>query len=96
MNKLVVFSLVYVLSACSTQNKLWIPDWKETSPLATARAGTAVAAADDTIYLIGGVDGKDFLDTTEYAKIQKDRSLGPWQAGPALERKARLYRRCDT
>lgn len=84
MNKIVVFSLVYALSACSAQNKLWIPDWKETSSLATARAGTAVAAADDTIYLIGGVDGKDFLDTTEYAKIQKDRSLGPWQEGPRL------------
>ncbi len=84
MNKIVVFLLVYLLSACSAQNKLWIPDWKETSPLSAARAGTAVAAADDTIYLIGGVDGKDFLDTTEYAKIQKDRSLGPWQQGPHL------------
>jgi len=87
MNKIVIFVLVITLSACGTQNKLWIPDWKETSPLATARAGTAVVAANDTLFLIGGVDGKDFLDTTEYAKIKQDHSLGPWQPGPLLKEK---------
>jgi Kelch motif len=87
MNRIAVLALLYTLSACSSQNKLWIPDWKATSPLATARAGTAVVAADDTLFLIGGVDGNDFLDTTEYAKIQKDRSLGPWQSGPRLKEK---------
>lgn len=60
---------------------------RSTSPLSTARAGTAVVSADDTVFLIGGVDGKDFLDTTEYAKIQKDRSLGPWQQGQRLNEK---------
>ena len=42
-------------------------------------------AVDDTLFLIGGVDGKDFLNTTEYAKIHKDGSLGSWQAGPSLK-----------
>jgi len=87
MKKIAALALIFTLSACSTQNKLWIPDWKEASHLATARAGTAVVAADDTLFLIGGVDGKDFLDTTEYARIQQDRSLGPWIAGPTLKEK---------
>lgn len=87
MNRIAVLALICTLSACSTQNKLWIPDWKETSPLAAPRAGTALVAADDTLFLIGGVDGKDFLDTTEYAKIQQDHSLGPWQPGPRLKEK---------
>jgi len=87
MNRIAVLALICTLSACSTQNKLWIPDWKETSPLAGPRAGTALVAADDTLFLIGGVDGKDFLDTTEYAKIQQDHSLGPWQPGPRLKEK---------
>ena len=84
MNKLVIFALLCTLSACSTQSKLWIPDWKEASSLTIARAGAAVVAVDDTLFLIGGVDGKDFLNTTEYAKIKKDGSLGPWQVGPTL------------
>lgn len=88
MNRLAIFALLCALSACSTQsstqNKLWIPDWKETSSLTIARAGAAVVAVNDTLILIGGVDGKDFLNTTEYAKIHKDGSLGPWQAGPSL------------
>ncbi len=87
MNRIAVLALIYTLAACSTQNKLWIPDWKSASPLAGARAGTAVVAADDTLFLIGGVDGKDFLDTTEYAKIQPDHSLGLWQPGPSLKEK---------
>lgn len=85
MNRLAIIALLCVLSACSTmQSKLWIPDWKETSSLTIARAGAAVVAIDDTLFLIGGVDGKDFLNTTEYAKIHKDGSLGPWKKGPNL------------
>lgn len=87
--------MMLALSACSTPNttqtaaippsgKFWIPDWKKTSSISIPRAGTALLANNDTLYLIGGVDGKDFLNTTEYAKIQKDGSLGPWQPGPNL------------
>ena len=43
-----------------------------------------MVAVNDTLFLIGGVDGKDFLDTTEYARINKDGSLGKWQVGPNL------------
>jgi hypothetical protein len=87
MNRIAIIALIFTMSACSAQNKLWIPDWKETSPLASPRAGTALVAADDTLFLIGGVDGKDFLDATEYAKILQDHSLGPWQSGPRLNEK---------
>jgi hypothetical protein len=85
MNKLAILALMCTLSACGTQNRLWIPDWKETSPLTIPRAGAAVVAIDDTLFLIGGVDGKEFLNTTEYARINKDGSLGAWRAGPNLK-----------
>ena len=85
MNRVAIFALTCALSACSMQSKLWVPDWKETSPLAVPRSGAAIIAVDDTLFLIGGIDGKDFIDTTEYAKIQKDGSLGPWQTGPRLK-----------
>lgn len=63
---------------------MWIPGWKQTTSFDIPRAGAAVVAADDFIYLIGGVDGKQFLDTTIYARIHGDGSLGPWQKGPLL------------
>jgi hypothetical protein len=90
MNRITAFALLCALSACSMQSKLWIPDWKETSTLAVPRAGAAIIAADGTLFLIGGVDGKEFIDTTEYARIQKDGSLGPWQPGPRDRKSTRL------
>lgn len=84
MHKLAIFALLCTLTACSTQSKIWVPDWKETSPISIPRAGAALVAVNDTLYLIGGVDGNDFLKTTEYARVHKDGSLGPWQAGPSL------------
>ena len=34
--------------------------------------------------MIGGVGGRDFVNTTEYARIQEDGSLGSWQPGSDL------------
>jgi hypothetical protein len=84
MNKLAIYALLCALSACSTQmqSKLWIPDWKETAPLSIPRAGAAAIAVDDTLYLIGGVDGKD----------SKGRIIGPLASRTEVKRAARIYR----
>jgi hypothetical protein len=85
INAVSVLLVLFALSGCaSMRGQTWIPDWKQTSSFSVARAGAAAVVAEDTIYLIGGVDGRDFLNTTEYAKIRKDGSLGPWQPGPVL------------
>ena len=49
------------------------------------RVGAATVIINNTIYIIGGVDGKNFLDTTIYAKINKDGSIGQWHKGPRLK-----------
>jgi hypothetical protein len=36
------------------------------------------------IYVIGGVDGRDFVATVEYAPILENGSLGQWRRGPSL------------
>ena len=74
--------LLLSLFGCS-EPSVWVPGWQETSSLAEARVGPAVVEANGYIYMIGGFDSKDFLKTTEYSKIQKDGSLGPWEYGPA-------------
>jgi hypothetical protein len=82
--KAVAVCLLVLVSGCTRESSVWIPGWQETAGLSIPRAGAAVVVADGFIYMIGGVDGRVFLKTTEYAKIGPDGSLGPWQAGPLL------------
>jgi len=63
---------------------LWIKGWRQTSDLPAPRAGTAAVAHNDFIYVIGGVDGRDFVATVEYAPILKDGNIGQWQYAPEL------------
>jgi len=67
--------------AVSTQ---WIAGWKTTHSLMGPRSGAATAVHNSFIYIMGGVDGRDFVPYTEFAKINADGSLGPWQRGPDL------------
>jgi hypothetical protein len=63
-----------------------VSGWQTTAPLTTARAGAAVVEAGGYLYALGGVDGRDFLRTVEYAPILADGSLGPWNlAAPLTE-----------
>lgn len=80
--KILFAGMMLLLSGCAT--RVWIPDWKETASINIPRAGIASVQVKDKIYLIGGVDGNNFLNTTEYAQVQKDGTLGPWQLGPKL------------
>jgi len=74
-----------LMSGCSSEpEKVWIAGWKETSSLNIPRAGAATVVHDGFIYVIAGVDGRDFLRSTEYARINPDGTLGPWQAGTLL------------
>ena len=65
-------------------DKQWISGWQQSNSLPSPRAGTAAVAYNGFIYIIGGVDGQDFVATVEYAPIQMDGGLGQWQLGPSL------------
>ena len=82
--KAVTVGFLLLLFGCTQGSSVWIPGWQETASLSIARAGAAIVVNDGFIYMIGGVDGRNFLKTTEYAKIREDGSLGPWQPGPLL------------
>jgi len=69
----------FSLYACSEYNQVWVAAWKETAAMNTTRAGGAVVAHNNIIYMIGGVDGKNFLSSIESATIKKDGSLSPWK-----------------
>ncbi|MBI3182620.1 MAG: hypothetical protein HYZ28_10835 [Myxococcales bacterium] len=63
---------------------VWVPMWRQASSLSVKRAGTAAVIANGHLVVIGGVDGKDFLPSTEIAEIRSDSSLGPWKPGPPM------------
>jgi len=63
----------------NAQEQQWISGWKEASSLSAPRAGAATVVVNGYIYVIGGIDGANFVGITEYAKIADDGSLSPWQ-----------------
>ena len=67
------------LYSCSNSNEVWVAGWERTAAMNTARAGGTVVVHNDVIYMIGGVDGKNFLSSIESATIQKDGSLSTWK-----------------
>ncbi|HED40500.1 MAG TPA: kelch repeat-containing protein, partial [Chromatiales bacterium] len=66
------------------EEAVWIAGWQQTSEMNTARAGAAVLQVNGVIYAIGGVDGRNFLSTSEFSQIRADGSLGPWQRSAVL------------
>lgn len=64
--------------------KIWIPGWKTTSPMNTPRASAAVVHYGQHLYILGGIDGRDFIANTEFTMIQPDGTLSPWQPTQVL------------
>jgi hypothetical protein len=75
---------VVVAEDKAAQNEVWIPGWKETSSMNEPRAGAATVVHNNFIYAIAGVDGRQFLRSTEYAPIMSDGRIGEWKMGPRL------------
>ena len=75
--------LAVALGGCEGDS-VWVPDWQPTAAMQVPRAGAAAAAHDGFLYMIGGVDGKVFLRSTEYAPVRADGSLGPWRSTEPL------------
>jgi hypothetical protein len=63
----------------------WIAGWKLTNSFQQPRRALAAVATKNYIYVIGGMDEQgQYVTTVEYASINSDGSLGPWQATSAL------------
>jgi len=86
----IVILVLAVLFLSPDNSTTWSPIWKPASRLSVDRQGLAAVEFNGFIYAMGGARGTDFLNTTEYAKIQEDGSLGPWIPGPPMN-EARGY-----
>ena len=76
--------LLLPVIALAGENQQWIPGWRTTTHMNVARAGAAVVKQGRTLYIIGGVDGHDFLRSVEYTHINDDGSIEPWLFTNAL------------
>ncbi|NOX75568.1 MAG: hypothetical protein GXP17_02920 [Gammaproteobacteria bacterium] len=76
--------LLTLFSCAPAKESVWIPGWKESAAMQESRAGAAVVVNNNFIYMIAGVDGRNFLRSTEYAPILEDGGIGEWKQGPAL------------
>ncbi len=85
MIRIILIVTVLLIQACSpVEEKLWIPGWQETGTMNVARAGSAMVVHNNFIYMIAGVDGRNFLRSTEYAPILASGQIGQWKMGSAL------------
>ncbi len=64
--------------------QVWVPGWREGPPMQRARSGAAAVVVEGVIHLIGGVDGKNFLRSSEFIRIGSGGELSEWAPGPAL------------
>ncbi len=86
MRTLMILLCSLLLVACepAASKKEGVSGWQQGPHTLVARSGAAAVEVDGVIYLIGGVDGREFLASSEYARIQPDGSLSAWQSGPSL------------
>ena len=88
LNACLVCSMLLSVSTVHGQSpapiKIWIPGWKQTAPMNTARAGAAVVEMGNRLYVLGGIDGRDFLATTEMTTTQSNGPVSSWQLGTEL------------
>ena len=69
----------------------WIAGWKFANAFHEPRRALAAVAANGYIYVIGGMNAHgNYVTTVEYAKINPDGSLTPWQSTSALN-EGRFY-----
>ncbi|HFE31967.1 MAG TPA: kelch-like protein [Gammaproteobacteria bacterium] len=75
-----------LLAACGKDvpPREWVPGWQQGPNTLVSRSGAAALEVNGVIHLIGGVDGRNFLASSEYARILPDGSLSEWQQGPSL------------
>jgi N-acetylneuraminic acid mutarotase len=90
---LLITLIIWLASGSSTQPKTehWQSGWQEVNPFNYARRAPAAVAYGDHLYIVGGIDGNDrYVHTVEYAQIQNDGALGPWQVSSDLN-EGRFY-----
>jgi len=79
-----LFLLISSINAVYADSTQWIPGWQQTATMKSVRAGAAMVKIGKRVYMLGGIDGRRFLDSTEFTEIREDGFLGQWQLSTTL------------
>ena len=66
------------------QDRVWVPGWRVGPSMQIPRSGAATVEVDGVIHVIGGVDGKKFLRSSEYIRVSAQGDLSEWVQGSEL------------
>ncbi len=66
------------------QALVWVTGWRDGPLMQTPRSGSAAVAIEGVIHVIGGVDGKGFLRSSEYIRVGEQGNLSEWHLGSRL------------
>ena len=90
---LLITLIIWLTNGSSTQPQTehWQSGWQAVNSFNYARRAPAAVAYGNHLYIVGGIDGNDrYVHTVEYAQIQNDGTLGPWQASSDIN-EGRFY-----
>jgi len=65
----------------------WIEGWRQTQSMKTPRAGAAIAQYKNYVYILGGVDGRQFLSSVEMATLSENAEVLSWRLTTPLPTK---------
>ena len=81
-------STVYYSPALPTGGD--VTSWTSTTAFTTGRSGLTVIAYGQTLYVLGGYDGTNYLLDVQYADINSSTgAIGTWNYGPSLPQAVR-------
>jgi len=66
------------------QGLVWVAGWRDGPLMQTPRSGAAAVEINGVIHVIGGVDGKNFLRSSEYIRVGEQGGLSEWSLGSEL------------
>lgn len=79
-----VQSTVYYTPSLSGGGNIAADSWVSTTAFNVARAGATVAAYANNLYLLGGDDGTNYLNDTQYTQINSDATVDSWTYSTSL------------
>jgi len=82
-SRLSIQNLYNMVSSAAIRGNGGLSAWREEKPLPTGVVYHAATACGGYLYVLGGFNGREYLKTLSYAKINPDGTLGEWREAKA-------------
>lgn len=83
-------SSIYITPSLASGGNILANTWTQaTNSFTTGRSGHVMVAYGNSLYILGGFDGTNYLMDTQYAPIDATGDVGAWKYGATLPRPIR-------